>query len=122
MASYENMQTVSLMAGADLRTEQFGLLKIDSNGAVVLAGLGEDVDGVLVNEPASGRVAQVAINGIVKVKCGGTFAAGASLASNASGRAIVAGTGNMVFGKALEAGVAGRVISVLFQPRPAVSP
>lgn len=121
MASYENMQTVSLMAGANLAAEQFSFLKIDTSGNVVLAGLGEDVDGVLVNEPTSGRVAQVAINGIVKVKCGGTIAAGAAVASNATGKAIAATTGQMVAGKALEAGVAGRIISVLFQPKPAVA-
>jgi hypothetical protein len=121
MAYTENMKCVSLIAGANLATEQYSFLKVDTAGAVVLAGAGEDVDGVLMNDPASGRVAQVAVDGIVKVKCGGTIAAGASVASNASGKAVAATTGQMVAGKALEAGVTGRIISVLLQPKPAVA-
>lgn len=122
MAFKENVKTVSLMAGADLSAQQYALVVINASGQVVLAGAAADVDGVLFNAPAAGRVAEVAIDGIVKVKAGGTFAAGANLTTDASGLAVVAATGNAVFGKALEAGVAGRIVSALFQPRPAAAP
>lgn len=122
MAFKENVKSVSLIAGADLSAQQHNLLVINASGQAVLAGAAADVDGVLFNAPIAGRVAEVAIDGIVKVRAGGAFAAGANLTSNASGQAVAATTGQAVFGKALEAGVSGRIVSVLFQPRPAAAP
>ena len=121
MAVTDNVKSISLIAGADLSAQQFGLLVVNASGQVVLAGAGADVDGVLFNAPIAGRVAEVAIDGVVKVKAGGVFAAGANLASNAAGLAVVATTGQAVFGKALEAGAVGRIVSVLFQARPAAA-
>ncbi|HEY6965895.1 MAG TPA: hypothetical protein VI229_00375 [Burkholderiales bacterium] len=62
---------LSLIASGDLSTKQFKGVKIDTNGEVAVAGLGEMCIGVLQNKPdARGREASVAVFGVSKMVVG----------------------------------------------------
>lgn len=79
-----------VLAGADLSTKQYYLVKYDANAAVVLAGAGENAIGVLQNAPANGEVAIVKRWGLTKCVCGGVVAKGAIICSDANGKAVTA--------------------------------
>lgn len=102
-------------AAADLSASQHLFVAINSSSQAAVAGAGVAVDGVLQNNPdAQGKAASIMRDGISKVRAGAAVAAGALVASNASGQAVTAATGNVVAGKALSAaGAANEVISVL---------
>ncbi len=106
----------SLEASADLSAAQHHCVDVDSNGRVaVVTGSGDDVAAILQNDPnALGNAAALMKTGISKVVAGAAVAAGALVMSNASGRAITATSGQVVFGRALEAAATGgEVIPVL---------
>jgi len=46
------------------------------------------------------------------ISSGGTIARGAAVASNATGQAVTATTGNIILGTATEAAVSGQVITI----------
>lgn len=117
MAFYENQTCVSLVAGADLSAKQYHFVEVGAAGTVVAAGDGTHADGVVNNDPVSGRVAEVAIGGIVKVKCGGVVTRGGPVASNADGKAVNPTTGDIILGTALETGADGAIIAMIFHPR-----
>jgi len=60
--------------------------------------------------------ADVAMTGLPEVQCGGTFATGAPLTSDAAGRAVAATTGQRIVGFALEAGIVDAVVTYLKAP------
>ena len=117
--AYKNAeQCITLEAGSDLSAAQFHFVTVASDGQVDLTGDGAAADGVLQNDPsAAGRAAKVAIGGVTKVECGGNVTAGADVASNATGEAVVAASGDVMLGTALGAGGDGDVIPMIFQPR-----
>lgn len=117
MATMQSPISVTLKAGADLRTHQFKFVSIAADGDVELTGDDGHADGVLLNAPNSGEAATVAIGGVVKVVCGAAVTRGADVASGANGAAKDTDTGSSVNGTALETGASGRVISILFHPR-----
>ncbi len=122
MATQDNMLTVTLEAGADLSAKQFYFVSVASDGQIDPTGDGVDADGVLQDAPAAaGRAALVAIAGKVKVVCGGVVTRGGPVASDADGKAVNAGTGDIILGVALETGASGRIIEILFQPRGAAA-
>ena len=113
MAVQESRDTRTFIAGEDLSSSQFKFVTLESDGQVDLAdSAGENCIGVVINDPASGGEATVVVSGKTVVTAGGTIAAGASIATDASGDAVTASTGNIVMGYALEAGVDGQVIAV----------
>ena len=113
MAVQESRETRTFIAGEDLSSSQFKFVTLESDGQVDLAdSAGENCMGVVINDPASGGEATVVVSGKTVVTAGGTIAAGASVATDASGDAVTASTGNIVMGYALEAGVDGQVIAV----------
>ena len=128
---------ITLIAGADLSAKQFYAVKLDSNGAAVLAGDGEDAVGILQNKPASGQAANVRIVGISKFVAGGAISLPNRVTSDANGKAkaAVAGRtntsdagastdpliGSFVLGRLLEAsGAANQVVSVLIEKSGAI--
>ena len=117
MATSENLQKISMVAGADLSSSQFCFVHANASGEAVLTTANGVASGVLYNDPISGRAAEVAIDGVVKVLCGAAVTAGGPVASDAAGKAKNAAAGNYVHGTALETGADGRIISVLFHPR-----
>ena len=113
MAVQESRETRTFIAGEDLSSSQFKFVTLESDGQIDLAdSAGENCIGVVINDPASGGEATVVVSGKTVVTAGGTITAGASVATDASGDAVTASTGNIVMGYALEAGVDGQVIAV----------
>ena len=84
---------ITLIAGADLSAKQFYAVKLDSNGAAVVAGDGEDAVGILQNKPASGQAATVRVVGISKFVAGGAISLPNRVASDANGKAKAAVAG-----------------------------
>lgn len=118
MAFQDNIQCVSLPSSGDLSANQYQFVTINASGQVALTADAAAADGVLYGAPAAaGRATDVAIGGIVKVKCGGTVTAGAQVGSGANGLANDAAASDIILGRALEAGTSGSIISILFQPR-----
>ena len=113
MAVQEAIISVTLPAGADLRTHQFKFVSVDANGAVVLTDNDAKAQGVLQNAPNTGEAATIAISGRVKVACGAGVTRGGDIASGANGAGKNAGTASEVLGTALETGANGRIISIL---------
>ena len=113
MAVQESRDTRTFIAGEDLSSSQFKFVTLESDGQVDLAdSAGENCIGVVINDPASGGEATVVVSGKTMVQAGGTIAAGAAVATDASGDAVTASTGNIVMGYATEAGVDGQVIAI----------
>lgn len=107
-----------LVAGADFSTTgkyRFGV--IGAGGVVTIANSsGERVNGVIYDNPASGRRVEFAIGDVVQVEAGAAVADGALVQSDGSGRVITQASTGCVAGTALgAAAAAGDVIPVLFQ-------
>lgn len=104
-------------AGADLTTKQYFFVKLNSSENAVLAGDGEFAIGALQNKPDSGQAAQIMIDGVTKILCGGSVTGGGPVASDAAGKCVNAAGGDVVLGTALEDGSDGQIISVLLQTK-----
>lgn len=113
MAVMQSRDTRSFVAGESLTAAQFKFVTLESDGQVDLAdSAGENCIGVLLNNPAAGEAATVAISGKVMVTSGGTIAAGAAIQSDANGDALTAASGDYVMGYALEAAVDGQIMAI----------
>jgi len=105
MANFTEGNYLTREAGADLSTKQYYIVKLDTNGKVVLASASTDkILGVLANAPVSGDPAVVRlINsvGTFKVKTANAgISQGARLTSDSSGLAIATTTStHVVFGR-----------------------
>lgn len=117
--SYDNqVQCITTEAGADLSTKQYLFVSMASDGQVDPTGDGLNAIGVLQNKPdAAGKAATVAYAGVSKVIAGGVIAAGGAVSSDADGKAVAAGTGDVILGVALSVAAANDVIPVLLQAR-----
>ena len=117
MSNMEKVESVSVPASADLSSNQFKFMLVDSSGELALvAAAGGDSDGVLLNAPAAqGRPGELGYLGRLKVIIGtGDLTAGDKVQSDATGLAITAASGDHVLGKCLVGGVAGELGEVLF--------
>lgn len=101
-------------------------VKLDSNGNVVPAGAGEAAIGVALEDynPTGGSAPYVWPNrtgvavrliGTALVEAGAALTPGARVASDANGRAKVAGMGEAVLGVALRGAAAGEFVEVLLK-------
>lgn len=118
--SYKEKETlVSMEAGQDLSANQFHFVTVASDEQVDPTGDGLFANGVLQNDPnTAGHAAVVAIGGVTQVKAGGSVTAGDAVASDASGKAVTAASGDVILGTALEtAGADGDIIAIHFHPR-----
>jgi hypothetical protein len=104
----------SLECSEDLSEKQFFIVQQDANGKVGVAeGATDLLLGVLQNNPASGEMATYRFGGTTKVKAGGTIAIGDWITAASDGEAVATTTdGDIVIGKALQAGVDQDVIEV----------
>ena len=123
MAETDNtLEIRTLVANLDLSAQQYNLMQDIGNGRIKVASEAVNfaIAGVLMNKPAAaGRHASVAYRGAGKVRIGAAVnTIQAYLTTNGSGRAIVASSGEVIFGKARETGTAdGDIISVeLIEP------
>lgn len=118
MAQEENLHVIgSIGAAADLSASQFCFVKVTAAYTVNITTAATDFAiGVLQNKPnAAGQPAQIARDGISKIKAGAAVAAGDRLTSDATGRGITTVTaGNRYHAIALEAaGAANQLISAV---------
>lgn len=101
----------SLKAGADLSACQYHIMRL-SDGVdqvnIASEAVWSGMIGVLQNAPAAaGRGAAIGLPGEGKVVAGAAISsAGVYLTTNGSGRAVIAASGNMVFGRLLETAAA----------------
>lgn len=118
MATQQNTQLISQLAGADLSGSQFLFVKESAAKTVnVCSAITDEALGVLQNKPTQGQAASVAIDGTAKVKAGGVIAFGAKVAPMASGKAQVAASTQFPRGIALEAAAAdGDLIEIALIP------
>jgi hypothetical protein len=102
------------LANADLSTNQFRAVKFTADDTVGVTAAGQDATGIQQDMPAAaGRGCRVRMLGTSKAVAGAAFAAGALLASDATGRLIVAVAGNYVVGRANQAALAaGDIVEV----------
>lgn len=122
MAFQEQISARTYIANAAVTQFQF-VTQPDANGRVGPAGAAARIAGVaLTPTTAAAQALSVAYDGRVQVVAGGTFAAGALLTPNASGRAVAATTGNIVAAIALEAGVNNQVVTVELMRTERVAP
>lgn len=118
MATKNYGNDLTLVASADLSAQQYRLVKLTSTGIAVANASDLNQVGVLQDKPnALGVAGSVRVDGVSKVRYGGTVAAGDRLTSDASGNAIVATTGKQVCGIALVAGVSGDIGTIFLSPR-----
>lgn len=130
MASYEAARAVNLIAGEDLRSDVYEILKIEDDGnvgkVIKATGVTDTVVGILAENPRSdastdGETVPVALlEGVVKVKAGATITAGQLIVPDVTaGR--VAGVANagalaadsMAIGIALVSAVDGDIFEML---------
>lgn len=85
---------LTYLAAANFTDKKYHAVKISADRTVALAGAGEQVHGWLMDEAeAAGRQCAVAVEGLVQVKAGAAFAAGARLKSDANGKMVTVGAG-----------------------------
>lgn len=101
MSQQLNSVERSVAAAADLSAKKYFIVKLDSNGALVLADSATaDIVGVLQNEPESGETALYRFGGTSKVKAGGAVGVGAMVTSDANGKGVATTTdGNVAIGR-----------------------
>lgn len=113
MAYEEKLETVTMIAGADLSAAQYCFVKTNSTAkTIVLCGDGEDAFGVLQDKPTSGQAACVAIGGVTKLKIGASVTAGTAISSGANGLGNTSANGDYMLGYALDGGANGEIIPV----------
>ncbi len=115
----EALTTLSGEASADLSASQFTFVRIDTSGEIAVAGAGEEANGILQDKPtAQGMACSYGIGGVSKVRAGAAIGDGVKVASDATGRAVTATTGDFVLGwTRTVAGAADEVIEMIFQPQ-----
>lgn len=120
MAWEQALQTVTMIAGQDLSSSQYCFVVEAADGQVDPSGDGAQADGVLQNDPsAAGQAASVAISGVTRVKAGAATTRGGPVASDSTGRAVNAATGDRVLGRFLEAAAnADEIVTILLQSKP----
>lgn len=116
MFGQEQLQSISLPVHASVASAQYYFFDCNSDGeAVVASSAGQSIVGVNQDKTSTaGSPAAFAYSGVTPVIAAEAIVAGARVATNASGKAITATTGQITQGKALTASTAdGDFIRVL---------
>lgn len=113
MATESLLQSISLIAAADLSDKQFYIGKIDSAGKVALCGAGENSIGIIQDKPESGIIGSVGTFGISMGIYGNSVTAGQALMSDSSGKLITQTGTNYVVATALTSGVTNDIQTVM---------
>jgi len=105
-------------AAADLSAMIYHAVKLNGNGDVILAGVGdEDICyGFLHNDPKAGDICEVAtVGGGAGAKLSGTATVGGGLSIAANGTLLPAGSSSKAIGRSWSAGVTGDVVEAEIQ-------
>jgi len=115
MATMLSRDTRTFVAGSDLTAAQFKFVSLAADVQVdVTAAAGGNAIGILSNNPDVGQAATVTVTGGYMVEAGGTITAGDQVQSSATGTALLAATGDVVLGYALEDAVVGQIMRIEF--------
>ena len=118
MAKMQEDRYLTLVAGADFSAKQYFIAALDASneGEAVLANAQTlPIIGVIENYPEADDTVRIVLpqSGTMKVKCGGNISIGGYVTADSAGKAIATTTaGDMVIGRALEAGADGRIIEI----------
>lgn len=118
MARFNTNLTIGdLVAGADLRSNQYRFVRLTGANAVsAVTASTQAVVGIQNNRPNTGEVVEIVVAGLTKVVAGAPITAGAELMPDTQGRAITAtGASNRSAGWAAveSAANAGEIITVM---------
>jgi|SRR6185369_4502028 len=118
MAFESIIRVNSFVTAISYASKQFCFVAFSSLAATITnPTLGGYAIGVIQSNPVAGEPGDVCVPGsITKVQCAGSFNAGDEVSTDASGKAIGAASGDFVLGRALSAGAASTVATILFQP------
>ena len=101
----EHLRIPGLVAGADLSTKQYHLVRLAATTAkaILVAGAATvGIVGVLQNDPKLNEAASVVCAGLTKSVAGGAIAPGDFLTANSTGQCVATTTANnKVVGKAV---------------------
>jgi len=100
MATEDLGKCMTFTAGESLSSDQFKIVKLDTNGAVIKATAKTDVPvGILQNNPPSGGAASVCIEGKSKLIGGAALTIGAEVGADSlgMGTAITVAAGGTVY-------------------------
>lgn len=114
MSSYVQPEMKTFTSNSNFSAKQFHFAKLASGTNVAQSLAGEKAIGVVMNKPNVNDEAEVALlGGGALVKLAAPVTAGASIASDANGAGVVGVATDWCPAIAMEAGIAGDVISVL---------
>tara|TARA_R110002124_G_scaffold133987_2_gene296605 strand:+ start:518 stop:886 length:369 start_codon:yes stop_codon:yes gene_type:complete len=112
MAVTQSRDNRTLIAAADLSTSQHLFAAMDGAGKAAVCGDGAQAFGVIEVGGTAAAASTVTVSGKVMVKCGGTVTIGDDVASDAAGKAVNAASGDIILGRAYEAGVTDQLIAI----------
>lgn len=114
--AYQNRGTnlPGIVAAADYSAAQHRFVTINAAGKAALSTAGQRIDAAMENDPGADQAASLMGPGsVAKITAGEAISLGDPVASDATGRAVVAGASENIGGVALTAaGGAGELISV----------
>ena len=103
----------------DLSAKQFYFVERGTAAGEVdvCDGAGDRVVGVLVNKPEAGEAAEVMVYGVAKVTAGGTITRGATVGTDANGKAVAkTADADLVAGIAETAAASGELVTITLTP------
>lgn len=109
----------ALIAGSDMRTKQFYMVKLSANNTVIPCAATTDKPyGILQNKPNTGEACEVCVFGLTKISGDANLAAGDSIGTSADGQAAaytVTDTTKYIVGVVQEDNTAaGGLVSAMF--------
>lgn len=115
MATEKVLETYAAVAAADLSAKVNYFAAVGASGMDVCGDGAVGIGSIWEGAP-SGYPATAVIAGIAKVIAAETIAVGARVASDSTGKAVVAAVGDFEFGTCVEGGDANEVISYIIAP------
>lgn len=118
MSGSENLQCITVPAGADLSSSIYRAMKLGNDKVLLVAASNsEPIVGILQNKPTSGQAGQLATAGISKGVAGGSISSGDKLTATTGGALIATTTNNhYIVGHAMEDAASGDVFQVFLTP------
>jgi len=85
----DSQNKINLVAGADLSALQYTFVKLNASGqAVAVSAINDVVIGVLQNAPTSGKVAEVTVHGVTKLKASASITLPAVIGTTTAGKSV----------------------------------
>tara|TARA_B100000768_G_C11163801_1_gene325731 strand:- start:257 stop:625 length:369 start_codon:yes stop_codon:yes gene_type:complete len=112
MAVTQSRDNRTLIAAADLSGSQHLFAAMDAAGKAALCGDGAQAFGVIEVGGTAAAASTITVSGKVMVKCGGTVTIGDDVSSDAAGKAVNSASGDIILGRAYEAGATDQLIAI----------